>query len=73
MDTPFTYTAEGFELQLVTNHLGHFLFTTLILDLILASDNKRIVQVSSMGHAYGNVRWEDPNFTEKDSYTPNAG
>lgn len=70
MDCPFEKTVDGHELQLQTNHLGHALFTSLILDSILESSNKRIVQVSSMGHAFGEVRWDDPDFAQPDSYTP---
>jgi NAD(P)-dependent dehydrogenase (short-subunit alcohol dehydrogenase family) len=43
-------TADGFELQFGTNHLGHFLFTTLLLDRMLPVPGSRVVTVSSLGH-----------------------
>jgi NAD(P)-dependent dehydrogenase (short-subunit alcohol dehydrogenase family) len=50
MYTPQGTTADGFELQLGTNHLGHFALTGLLLDRLLATDDSRIVTVSSVGH-----------------------
>jgi len=50
MYTPRSATAEGFELQFGTNHLGHFAFTGLLLDRMLGVDGSRVVSVSSMGH-----------------------
>ncbi len=50
MYTPRSSTADGFELQFGTNHLGHFAFTGLLLDRMLAVEDSRIVTVSSMGH-----------------------
>ena len=67
MDTPYTLTADGFELQLASNYLGHWLLLNLVLPKVLAGKNKRVVNVSSMGHMGGDVRWEDPHF-QKDEY-----
>ena len=50
MYTPRSSTAEGFELQFGTNHLGHFAFTGLLLDRMLGVEGSRVVTVSSMGH-----------------------
>jgi NAD(P)-dependent dehydrogenase (short-subunit alcohol dehydrogenase family) len=50
MYTPRSTTADGFELQLGTNHLGHFALTGLLLDRLLAADGSRVVTVSSVGH-----------------------
>ena len=50
MATPFTKTVDGFELQMGTNHLGHFAFTGLIINQI----KDRLVVVSSFAHKMGN-------------------
>ena len=61
MATPLQRTADGFELQLGTNHLGHFLLTTLLLDRV----DGRIVNLSSRGHLRSGMRWDDPHFHEE--------
>jgi NAD(P)-dependent dehydrogenase (short-subunit alcohol dehydrogenase family) len=50
MYTPQSSTADGFELQFGTNHLGHFALTGLVLDRMLTVDGSRVVTVSSVGH-----------------------
>ncbi|CAM2836325.1 short-chain dehydrogenase [Mycobacterium intermedium] len=50
MYTPKSTTADGFELQLGTNHLGHFALTGLLLDRLLPVPGSRVVTVSSVGH-----------------------
>lgn len=50
MYTPRSTTADGFELQFGTNHLGHFALTGLLLDRLLVADGSRVVTVSSSGH-----------------------
>jgi NAD(P)-dependent dehydrogenase (short-subunit alcohol dehydrogenase family) len=50
MYTPASTTVDGFELQFGTNHLGHFAFTGLLLDRVLAAPDSRVVTVSSIGH-----------------------
>lgn len=50
MYTPRQQTADGFEMQFGTNHLGHFAWTGLLLDLALEVEGSRIVTVSSVGH-----------------------
>jgi NAD(P)-dependent dehydrogenase (short-subunit alcohol dehydrogenase family) len=50
MYNPRSTTADGFELQFGTNHLGHFAFTGLLLDRLLASAGSRVLTVSSVGH-----------------------
>ena len=49
MQTPEQKTADGFEMQFGTNHLGHFLMNSLLFDLV-AARNGRIVPVSSIAH-----------------------
>jgi NAD(P)-dependent dehydrogenase (short-subunit alcohol dehydrogenase family) len=70
MACPFARTTDGFEMQFGTNHLGHFLFTTLLLDNLLASGSPRVVCVSSAGHRESPILWDDPNFerTEYDKW-----
>lgn len=58
MQTPETRTAEGFELQMATNHLGHFRLNTRLFDVIEASGG-RIVPVSSIAHKLGTMKLDD--------------
>jgi NAD(P)-dependent dehydrogenase (short-subunit alcohol dehydrogenase family) len=67
MATPFGHTADGFETQFGTNHLGHFVFVNRIATLIRAGG--RLINLSSAGHRYSNVDLEDPNF-ERTPYEP---
>jgi NAD(P)-dependent dehydrogenase (short-subunit alcohol dehydrogenase family) len=60
MATPFGRTADGFETQFGTNHLGHFVLVNRIAALICPGG--RLVNLSSAGHRYSNVDLEDPNF-----------
>jgi NAD(P)-dependent dehydrogenase (short-subunit alcohol dehydrogenase family) len=67
MATPFGHTADGFETQFGTNHLGHFVLVNRIAPLIRAGG--RLINLSSSGHRYSNVDLEDPNF-ERTPYEP---
>lgn len=67
MATPFGHTADGFETQFGTNHLGHFVFINRIARLIRAGG--RLINLSSAGHRFSNVDLEDPNF-ERTPYDP---
>jgi NAD(P)-dependent dehydrogenase (short-subunit alcohol dehydrogenase family) len=67
MATPFGHTADGFETQFGTNHLGHFVFVNRIAPLIRAGG--RLINLSSAGHRYSNVDLDDPNF-ERTPYEP---
>jgi NAD(P)-dependent dehydrogenase (short-subunit alcohol dehydrogenase family) len=61
MVPPLTRTAEGFELQLGTNHLGHFALTNLLLEHVTG----RVVTVSSTGHRFGSIDFDDLNLERK--------
>ncbi|XP_028659760.1 retinol dehydrogenase 12 [Erpetoichthys calabaricus] len=61
MMCPYLKTADGFELQFGVNHLGHFLLTYLLIDIIKKSAPARIINVSSMAHKWGNIMFEDIN------------
>jgi NAD(P)-dependent dehydrogenase (short-subunit alcohol dehydrogenase family) len=54
-------TADGFEMQFGTNHLGHFALTGQLLDLIESTDGGRVVNVSSMAHRRGKVDFANIN------------
>ncbi|MEA9983830.1 oxidoreductase [Subtercola sp. RTI3] len=58
MATPEQRTADGFELQLGTNYLGHFALTGLLLPHI----TERVVMVSSLAHIIGRIDYDDPNW-----------
>jgi len=67
MATPLGHTADGFETQFGTNHLGHFVLVNRIASLI--RDGGRLINLSSAGHRYSNVDLNDPNF-ERTPYEP---
>jgi NAD(P)-dependent dehydrogenase (short-subunit alcohol dehydrogenase family) len=59
MAPPRSETADGFELQLGTNHLGHFALTGLLLDRLKAAGAARVVSVTSNGHRMGRIDFDD--------------
>jgi NAD(P)-dependent dehydrogenase (short-subunit alcohol dehydrogenase family) len=59
MAVPFGRTADGFELQFGTNHLGHFALTGRLLPLLLAAGAPRVITVSSGAHAIGRLQFDD--------------
>ncbi|MER5708920.1 oxidoreductase [Streptomyces sp. NPDC002122] len=61
MAPPRTLSAQGHELQFATNHLGHFALTGLLLDLLAAGRDPRVVTVSSINHRQGSLRFDDLN------------
>ena len=67
MATPFGHTADGFETQFGTNHLGHFVLVNRVAPLIRKGG--RLINLSSAGHRFSNVDLEDPNF-ERTPYDP---
>jgi NAD(P)-dependent dehydrogenase (short-subunit alcohol dehydrogenase family) len=59
MAIPYRKTADGFEMQLGTNHLGHFALTGLLLERLLATPGARVVNVSSTAHKAGRMDFDD--------------
>ncbi len=68
MATPYRRTVDGFELQLATNHLGHFALTGLLLDRLVAAPAARVVSVSSLLHRSGRIDFDD--LQSERSYRP---
>lgn len=63
---PFQKTQDGFEMHLGTNHLGHFVLTGLLMDLLRATSGARIVNTSSMAHRLTpGIDFDDLNFARK--------
>lgn len=65
MAGPYKETADGIESQFGTNHLGHFLFTNLIMNKLVSADGSkpsRVVNVSSEGYQLSPIRFQDWNF-----------
>ena len=65
MMCPETKTAQGYELQFGVNHLGHFALTAVLLPLLRATPNARVVTVSSQAHRSGKMTFDDLNFTKR--------
>ncbi|MDT0483650.1 MULTISPECIES: oxidoreductase [Streptomyces] len=61
MALPYGTTADGFETQFGTNHLGHFALTGLLLPTLLETPAARVVTVSSTAHALANIDIDDLN------------
>lgn len=62
MMPPYSKTADGFEIQFGTNHLGHFALTGLLIDVIIRTPDSRVVNVSSGAHKYGDLNFVDLNW-----------
>jgi len=65
MACPYSKTVDGFENQFGTNHLGHFLFTTLLLPALKKGAPSRVVNVSSVAHKRSRVILDDLNFEKR--------
>jgi NAD(P)-dependent dehydrogenase (short-subunit alcohol dehydrogenase family) len=70
MATPSGRTADGFETQFGTNHLGHFVLVNRIAPLM--REGARLVNLASSGHRFADVDLDDPNF-ERTEYQPFIG
>ena len=62
MATPETRTPQGWELQMATNHLGHYALVNRLWPLL--AGGARVVSVSSGGHHLSDIRWDDPWFDD---------
>lgn len=69
MGPPLSRTADGFELQLGTNHLGHFALTARLLGLLEQTAGSRVVTVASTLHRYGTIDFDDLQW-ESRKYRP---
>lgn len=70
MASPLMHTAQGYEMQIGANHLGHFLLTKLLAPALEAGAKggkpARVVSLSSIGHRRSDIRWDDPHFRNGD-------
>jgi NAD(P)-dependent dehydrogenase (short-subunit alcohol dehydrogenase family) len=65
MATPLAYTADGFESQFGTNHVGHFALTVGLLPALEAAGRARVVSLTSLGHRRSDVDFDDLNFRRR--------
>lgn len=65
MALPEQRTAQGFEMQFGTNHLGHFALTGLVLGSLLAVEGSRVVVVASNAHKFGAIDFDDLNWERR--------
>lgn len=70
MMTPYKRTEDGFENQLGSNYLGHFLLTGLLLPYLEKTPGSRVVSLSSNAHRWGTIRLDDLHFEQ--GYNPRA-
>jgi len=66
MACPFAHTQDGFEMQFGTNHLGHFVLTGMLAPALQNAKSARVVNLSSGGHRFSDVLWNDPNYESTD-------
>lgn len=71
MTPPLTRDAAGHESQFSTNHLGHFRLALQLWPVLAAANGARVVAVSSRGHRYGAIDFDDPDF-ERRAYDPHV-
>jgi len=65
MACPYSKTKDGFEIQMGTNHLGHFALTGQLISLLKKTPNSRVVNVSSIAHTSGNIDFGDLNWEKR--------
>lgn len=72
-----TLSEDGIEMQFATNHIGHFLFTSLIMPKLIEASKAnstqgatRIINVTSLSPTWSRMRWSDTNFDKKNKDIP---
>jgi len=70
MMVPYGLTEDGYEMQMGTNHLGHFLLTGLLIELIKSTPKSRVVNVSSGAHNMGKMDFDNLQFDNGKGYSP---
>ena len=65
MACPYSKTKDGFEIQMGTNHLGHFALTGQLISLLKKTPNSRVVNVASIAHTSGNIDFDDLNWEKR--------
>lgn len=74
MALPLQRTADGFEMQIGTNHLGHFALTALLIERLTTSGDARVVNVASLAHRWtrgmdlDDLNWERKRYLKWDAY-----
>lgn len=72
MMCPKSLTRDGFDIQVGTNHFGHFTLTSELFPLLYSTENSRIVVLSSIGHKLAKTNLEDINWTQRKYNTSKA-
>jgi NAD(P)-dependent dehydrogenase (short-subunit alcohol dehydrogenase family) len=72
MMCPYSTTEDGFEIQMGTNHLGHFALTGHLMPLLKRTKNSRIVATSSLAHRQGDIDFSDLNWKNRKYKTGKA-
>jgi NAD(P)-dependent dehydrogenase (short-subunit alcohol dehydrogenase family) len=65
MAVPLTRDSRGYESQFATNHLGHFQLTARLWPALVQANGARVISVSSRGHRFSGVDFDDPNFERR--------
>ena len=66
MATPLARDTRGYETQFSANHLGHFQLTAQLLPALKRAGGARVVSLSSRGHRFGGIDYDDPNYQHRD-------
>ncbi len=70
MNVAYGQTSDGFEKQIGINHLGHFVLTNLLLDILKATPQSRIVNISSLLHKKGQIDFDSFIYDKNKIYSP---